>query len=39
VLGSVAEECVRLAACPVVVVPVPHAKPFATAGAAVTAGG
>lgn len=31
VLGSVAEECVRSATCPVVVVPVPHpARPPAT---------
>jgi nucleotide-binding universal stress UspA family protein len=36
VLGSVAEECVRLAPCPVVVVPVPHGKPFAAAGEAIT---
>jgi len=36
VLGSVTEECVRHAGCPVVVVPVPHGKPFATAGEAVT---
>ncbi len=32
VLGSVAEECIRLAACPVVVIPVAHevARPSAT---------
>ncbi|GIJ43625.1 universal stress protein [Virgisporangium aliadipatigenens] len=39
VLGSVAEECVRLAACPVVIVPVPHAKPFATSGEAIATTG
>jgi nucleotide-binding universal stress UspA family protein len=26
VVGSVAEECIRMSVCPVVVVPVPHAK-------------
>jgi nucleotide-binding universal stress UspA family protein len=31
VLGSVSEECVRKAACPVVVVPVPQAAPHAAA--------
>jgi nucleotide-binding universal stress UspA family protein len=31
VLGSVSEECVRKAACPVVVVPVPHEAPHPVA--------
>ena len=37
VLGSVAEECVRLARCPVVVIPVPH-QLRTRAGALVTPG-
>jgi nucleotide-binding universal stress UspA family protein len=30
VLGSVSEECVRKAACPVLVIPVPHPAPHAS---------